>query len=168
MSDKKRLPLCQGRQSLTSVKMNDPMGTLNGGGFQLRHWTVYPSLNRLSRISGQDRSEIQVEPKHMDVLVHLAANAGEVVSKRDLLATTWDQQYVADAVLTRAVAELRRALGDSAQDPQFIETIPRRGYRLIADVEVAPSITEVPEPGWVPLLIAAGFGFALGWLLSRP
>ncbi len=103
----------------------------------------------------------------MDVLVHLAANAGEVVSKRDLLATTWDQQYVADAVLTRAVAELRRALGDSAQDPRFIETIPRRGYRLIADVEVAPSITEMSEVGWLPILVAAGFGFALGWLFSR-
>ena len=141
---------------------------MNGGDFCLREWTVCPSLNRLVLLSDENPAQIHVEPKHMDVLVHLAANAGEVVSKEKLLAGSWQQQYVADAVLTRAVAELRRALGDDAHDPRFIETIPRRGYRLIADVQ-----TPVQEPppsyglGWIFPAALLAFGFAVGWELSR-
>lgn len=104
----------------------------------------------------------------MDVLVHLAAHAGEVVPKRQLIASTWDQEYVADAVLTRAVAELRRALGDSAQDPTYIETIPRRGYRLIAAVSPPDSATAREDSGWPMLAAATMLGLAIGLLIARP
>ena len=91
-----------------------------------------------------------------------------MVSKEQLLATTWDQQYVADTVLTRAVAELRRALGDDAHHPRFIEAIPRRGYRLIAEVEATPA---APPPvcvtSWFLVGGMAVLGFAFGRLLSR-
>ena len=105
----------------------------------------------------------------MDVLVHLASQAGEVVSKKQLLAATWDRQYVAETVLTRAVAELRRALGDNAHDPRFIETIPRRGYRLIASVdepETTPSSVCVTT--WMLVAATAGLGFLVGWSLFGP
>ncbi len=100
--------------------------------FQLDDWLVQPSLNRLSR--GGD--SVQVEPKLMDVLAFLAANAGEVVSKDDITDAVWTDQFITDSVVTRAIAALRRALQDSAQSPRYIETISKRGYRLIAPTVV--------------------------------
>ncbi len=96
--------------------------------FQLDDWLVQPSLNRLSR-GGES---VQVEPKLMDVLAFLAANAGEVVSKDDITGAVWTDQFITDSVVTRAIAALRRALTDDAHNPRYIETISKRGYRLIA------------------------------------
>ncbi len=101
--------------------------------FELDDWQVRPSLNRLSR-GGED---VQLEPKLMDVLAFLAANAGEVVSKDDITGAVWTDQFVTDSVVTRAIAALRRALVDDAQNPRYIETISKRGYRLIAPVASA-------------------------------
>ena len=99
--------------------------------FRLGEWLVQPSLDRLSR-----RGEVvQLRPKVMDVLVHLAANAGEVVSKNALIDAVWARQFIADSALSRAVFELREALGDDPHAPRYIETISKRGYRLIAPVE---------------------------------
>jgi TolB-like protein/tetratricopeptide (TPR) repeat protein len=70
----------------------------------------------------------------MDVLVLLAAHPGEVVSKDAIITTVWSKRILADAVLSRAVFELREALGDDAQQPRFIETVAKRGYRLLAAV----------------------------------
>jgi DNA-binding winged helix-turn-helix (wHTH) protein len=84
---------------------------------------------------------VQVEPKVMEVLVCLARRAGRVVTKHELVREVWEGRFVSDDVVWRSVRELRRALGDEARAPRFIETIPRRGYRLLAPV------AEVPEPG---------------------
>jgi TolB-like protein/DNA-binding winged helix-turn-helix (wHTH) protein/Tfp pilus assembly protein PilF len=96
-------------------------------GFRLGDRAVYPALNRV--ISGGD--EHTVEGKVMDVLVALASNSDGIVSKNELLDTVWVNQDVSDGVLVRAIHELRRALNDSAQDPQIIENVPRVGYRLL-------------------------------------
>ena len=77
----------------------------------------------------------------MDVLTVLAVAAGKLVSKRELIDEVWRTEYVGDHALTQVIAELRAALGDDARDPSFIENIPRRGYRLVADViSVADSV----------------------------
>ena len=98
--------------------------------FHLGEWLVQPSLNRLSDGS----RTIQIEPRAMDVLAYLALHAGRVVRREEILDAVWQRRFVADATLYHAVAELRRALGDDAQRPRFIETISKRGYRLIAPV----------------------------------
>ncbi len=90
-----------------------------------------PSLNRLSK--GED--SVQLELKLMEVLVHLVGRAGELVSKRELIDAVWKVEVISDGTLTRAIALLRKALGDDARNPRFIETIPKRGYRFIAPVE---------------------------------
>ncbi len=136
--------------------------------FRLGRWTVEPSLNQLAF----DGNVVRVEPKLMDVLTELAAHAGQVVPKEQLIRAVWDREYLAGSVLTRAVAELRRLLEDDAHAPRYIETIPKRGYRLIAPV--AP-LGENDGDGAPPRarssswLIAAGFalGAALGWLSVR-
>jgi hypothetical protein len=70
----------------------------------------------------------------MDVLVCLAQHCGGTVPRSELLTQVWSGQYVAETALARCVAELRQALGDRAHQPTIIETIPKRGYRLVAPV----------------------------------
>jgi DNA-binding winged helix-turn-helix (wHTH) protein/TolB-like protein len=101
------------------------------GDFRLGQWLVCPKLNTVQA----DGPAIRLEPKLMQVLVCLAARPGEVVSKEELMRTVWADTFVTDDVLTRAISELRRVLGDDAKQPSVIETIARGGYRIIAAVE---------------------------------
>lgn len=71
----------------------------------------------------------------MEVLLALANAAPDPLTPQELLEQVWPDTVVVDNVVHKAVARLRRALGDDAQNPKYIETIPRRGYRLIAHVE---------------------------------
>ena len=77
---------------------------------------------------------MRLEPKVMQVLECLAATPGEVVSRDDLVARVWPDVFVTDDVLHRAIRELRRAFGDDTAKPAYVETIRKRGYRLIAPV----------------------------------
>ncbi|MBN2415017.1 PD40 domain-containing protein [bacterium] len=94
-------------------------------------WEIKP---RLSRISGP-QGTLTIPPKYMEVLVYLIANAGEVVSRDELLREIWADAVVVEESLTRAVSELRKILQDDPRAPRIIETIPKKGYRLIAPVE---------------------------------
>ena len=109
---------------------------------EVADWRVQPSLNRLSR----GDQVIQLEPKLMDVLVYLAQNAGRVVSKIDITDAVWPDVFITESVITRSIAGLRRSFGDDVKNPKFIETISKRGYRLIAKVEFQPSAPEPPSP----------------------
>ena len=112
------------------------------GGFRIAEWLVQPSLNRLS----DGVREVQVEPKLMDVLVYLAENAGQVVSKNDITDAVWPDLFITESVITRSIAGLRRAFGDDAKNPRFIETISKRGYRLIAEVDRGREAIRRPQP----------------------
>src|SRR5574337_1155674 len=83
------------------------------------------------RIAGPDKS-VRVEPKAMQVLVELARHAPAVRTRRQIEQTVWPRGYVSADSLTRCIAQLRRALGDDPKAPAFLETIPKRGYRLRA------------------------------------
>ena len=108
---------------------------------QLGAWTVDPPLNQLS-VAGQIT---RLEPKAMAVLMHLADRAGEVVSREALLAAVWPGVVVSDDSLTQVVIKLRKALGDDPQQPTYIQTISKKGYRLIAPV-VHPDAARQPGP----------------------
>ncbi len=101
-------------------------------GFHVGEWTAEPLRGQL--VSGDMREHI--EPRIMEVLIVLAENAGEVVERDALLLRVWGERAVTDEPLTRCVAELRRALGDTRKNPKFIQTIPKRGYRLVAPVSL--------------------------------
>jgi TolB-like protein/DNA-binding winged helix-turn-helix (wHTH) protein/Tfp pilus assembly protein PilF len=94
-------------------------------------WRVRADSNELERAGSQSH----VEPKVMELLVHLAGRAGEVVTRDELLAAVWPGVVVGDEALTQSMNKLRRALGDEAHHPRYIETIAKRGYRLIAPVQ---------------------------------
>jgi len=99
--------------------------------FRIGEWLVEPSLNRLSHGDTTIRLELQV----MNVLVCLAERAGEMVPRQEIVDRVWATGFVSDNSLNQAIKELRNVFGDDARNPSFIETIHRRGYRLIASVE---------------------------------
>jgi DNA-binding winged helix-turn-helix (wHTH) protein/Tol biopolymer transport system component len=103
---------------------------------------VEPSLNSVTGPAGSTR----LEPKAMHVLVCLAEHAGQVVAKEQLIRTVWPDTFVGDDVLTRCISELRRVFGDDAKEPRFIQTIPKSGYRLIAEVS-SSTLQALAEPG---------------------
>ena len=100
------------------------------GAFQLGDWTVEPELNALRK----DGVEQRVEPKVMRVLLALAAHGNRVVSKEALIAAVWPDTFVSDDVLTRCISILRRITQDDSHAPHFIQTVPKKGYRLLAPV----------------------------------
>jgi Tol biopolymer transport system component/DNA-binding winged helix-turn-helix (wHTH) protein len=99
----------------------------------------------------REGTPIPLEPKAFDVLACLLAHRERVVSKDELLETVWAGTFVTPNVLTRAVAQIRKALGDESQDARYIETIAKRGYRFIAPVTVPdPAGPVVSPPAFVP------------------
>ena len=78
--------------------------------------------------------EVQVPPRLMLLLELLVADAGKTVSRDELIEALWPRGFVNEEALSRAVNELRSLLGDNARNPEFIRTVPKRGYRLIADI----------------------------------
>lgn len=118
--------------------------------FKIGVWRVEPGLNTVSN----NGTIAHLEPKVMEVLVCLAAQPGDPVSKEQLLRTVWPDTFVSDDVLTRSISELRRVFADDAKDSRFIQTIPKRGYRLIApvisgndDIEVRSIPTPIAKAG---------------------
>src|SRR5262245_61866018 len=88
---------------------------------------------------------VPLKPKTFTVLHYLVTHAGQLVSKEALIDACWPETAVGDAVLKVCVAEVRKALGESAQTPRFITTIYRRGYRFIAPVtQAAAAEASVP------------------------
>jgi TolB-like protein/DNA-binding winged helix-turn-helix (wHTH) protein len=116
--------------------------------FQIASWLARPSLNTVSL----NEKTVHLEPKMMEVLVCLAEHAGETVLKEKLIQAVWPDTFVTDDVLTRSISELRRVFEDDAREPRFIQTIPKRGYRLLAPVtplsSSAPTVAlhESPAP----------------------
>ncbi|HEV8661495.1 MAG TPA: winged helix-turn-helix domain-containing protein [Thermoanaerobaculia bacterium] len=81
---------------------------------------------------------VAIRPKCFDLLVYLIENAGRVVSKEELLDKIWSDVVVNDATLNRTVTELRSVLGDDADDPKYVETVSRKGYKFIGEVSGVP------------------------------
>jgi DNA-binding winged helix-turn-helix (wHTH) protein/Tfp pilus assembly protein PilF len=121
--------------------------------FSIADRRVHPSLNR---IDGPDGS-VQLEPKVMEVLTFLAGRQGEVVSKEELVRAVWEGRFVSDDVVWRSIGELRRALGAA-----FIQTIPKRGYRLVIP---PPAAEPARRAHLIPRrLLAAAFLLGFGSL----
>lgn len=98
--------------------------------FRLGDWLVDPAGCVLEREGGR----AAIEPRLMEVLVVLCESSGEVVSTEQLLIECWRGTFHGDNPVHKTVAQLRRALGDSATAPRYIGTVRKRGYRLLAEV----------------------------------
>src|SRR5262245_7858665 len=95
-------------------------------------------LDAEERLLMRDGRITPLPPKVFDTLLVLVENSGRVVSKDELMQSLWPNTFVEESNLTQNISQLRRALGDGAAEAQYIETIPKRGYRFVASVQATP------------------------------
>jgi TolB-like protein/DNA-binding winged helix-turn-helix (wHTH) protein/Tfp pilus assembly protein PilF len=116
-------------------------------------WRIDAQAGAASR----DDESVRLEPKAVEVLSYLASRPGEVVSRAELEASVWPGAVVGYEAVTKTIIKLRKALGDSAREPRYIETIPKRGYRLIAEVGVVEqALAEPVAAGLAPRAVPDG------------
>ena len=112
-------------------------------------------LDSVSSSLWREGQLIALSPKPFAVLAHLVARAGEVVTKEDLLDAVWPDTAVSEGALKGCIRQVRQVLGETAQAPQYIATVHRRGYRFVAPVtaETRPAIgPEDPSRSPQPIL----------------
>jgi DNA-binding winged helix-turn-helix (wHTH) protein/TolB-like protein/Tfp pilus assembly protein PilF len=128
-------------------------------GFEFGPWTVIPERGLIR----DGETEQKLEPLVMDVFVVLASHGGEVVSKDQLIHEVWNGRPQTDDVITRCISALRRGLGDEARNPCFIETVQRRGYRVMLPAklpEPAPQLAaSEARDSMRPDVVMIGVGF---------
>jgi len=132
---------------------------------QIGEWLINAGLNELSRAD----EVVRLEPKVMEVLIFLVSRPDEVVSRESLLTAIWPGVIVGDDALTQAMIKLRKALGDDPKQPRYIQTVPKRGYRLLATVTPAATAGPVTTPTrqqqgshqYALILAAVGLGLLL-------
>ena len=112
--------------TLHPTALRRPSDTL----FRLGDWIVAPAAGALHRGEHTQR----LEPRAMDVLVRLSASAGETIAAEQLLVEIWRGTFYGDNPVHKAIAQIRRALGDTSSTPRYIETVRKRGYRVLVPV----------------------------------
>jgi len=106
--------------------------------FKLGVYHIYPKHNKVS----SEESVVKIEPKIMQVLCLLASNQGIVFSRQDIADKLWPETIVGLEVITRAIFELRKVLADDPKKPKYIETIARKGYCFIGQIEPITTPTQ--------------------------
>ena len=109
--------------------------------FCIGHWHIEPSLGR---VTGGDSEPSKLEPQVMAVLLCLAKQQGQVVSRETIEAQAWPNRIVGYDSLSTAIIKLRKAFADDSKNPRYIETVPKKGYRLI--MAITPAKTKKPKP----------------------
>jgi TolB-like protein len=119
-------------------------------GFKLGDRVVEPSR---CCITGPD-GERHVEPRAMQVLLALARRPGETLSRDELIEAVWKHPHVSDEALSHCISMLRQALGDERAQPRFVQTLPKRGYRLLPTPQ--PAAAAAVALAVLPLLNLSG------------
>jgi len=91
-------------------------------------------LDRENHILWRNEDRVPMAPKEFDILAYLVEHAGRVVTQDQILDALWSETYVNPEVLRKYILEIRKTLGDRPENPEFIETVPKRGYRFVASV----------------------------------
>ena len=94
----------------------------------------------------RDGEEIRLPPRALLILAYLLERPNRVVGKQDLIDAVWKEAFVGESSLTEAMGVLRQALGDSASDPGYIQTVHRRGYRFVAPLRVEAQAASTLAP----------------------
>ena len=97
---------------------------------KIGEWVIKPASGQVLK----DDKEHRLEPKAMAVLVYLAENAGEIVSRNELEESVWHGSVVTYEALTVTINKIRAAFEDDSRKPRYVETLAKRGYRLIAPI----------------------------------
>lgn len=149
------------------VKTGGRMASNSRRQFRLGAWSIRPETNSIAR-DGISRS---LQPLSMDILLYLAERRGSVVTSQELIDEFWRNRIVGDDAVYRRIADLRRNLDDDAKHPTYIETISKRGYRIVADVSWQESMPPAVPTGHRRMRTAAAIAsvaaisLAVTWFL---
>jgi len=102
---------------------------------------VDPQTNIIN-IAGKEK---RLEPKLIALLTYLTQNAHQVITRQQITEAVWPNVVVGEESITQAIFALRNVLNDDAKRPKYIETIPKKGYRFLADVEIIQATTKQPS-----------------------
>src|SRR6185436_1977650 len=108
---------------------------------QLLHFGEF-ALNVVRRGLYRGQERVRLTAKPLETLIFLVENRGRVVEKQEILNAVWKGTFVTEDTLVHAIREIRRALGDDRDNPRFILTVPREGYRFVCEVLTAPPFSE--------------------------
>jgi TolB-like protein/DNA-binding winged helix-turn-helix (wHTH) protein/Tfp pilus assembly protein PilF len=108
-------------------------------------------LDTANHLLWRNGDRVPLAPKAFDVLAHLVEHAGQLVTQDEILEALWSETYVNPEVLRKYILEIRRTLGDRPDNPEFIETVPKRGYRFVAPV-LEESAAEPPVVATSPAI----------------
>jgi len=125
---------------------------------------VKPQANLLIK-NGREK---RIETKVMSLLTLLVSQKEQVITRKKILTTIWPNVVVGDEAISQLIYSLRNALGDDAKNPQYIETIPKKGYRFIAEVnmvEETVSVSSLPEESTSNAQIKNKGNLPIKWLL---
>ncbi len=139
-------------------------------------------IDTRQRLLYREGELVPLSPKVADTLLLLLTRPGELIDKSECMSTLWPDTFVDEGSLARCVSQLRRALGDDAENATYVETVPKRGYRWIAPVELSddehasepdhPVTPAKTRTQWMiaaiaaVVVIAAAFG-SWAWYRSR-
>ena len=131
---------------MRSVVVDEKRPSLRFGGF-----TLNPEHHALFC----DKERLHITEKPLETLIFLVENRGRVVEKHELLDAVWRGTFVTEDTLVHAVREIRRILKDDKDNPRFIQTVPRQGYRFIGEVftEINPNEATAGEIAFAPLAV---------------
>lgn len=124
---------------LETANVNKNGYSANGYRYSFGQFTI----DRANRIVVRDGETVALTAKVFDILAVLAENPGRLLEKDELIERVWPGTYIEEGNLARNVSTLRRALGDDSKPHKFIETVPGRGYRFVAEVAY---VADIPEP----------------------
>src|SRR5215472_14214520 len=146
------------------------MGASNRDRTSIRFGTY--ELDLQGGVLRKEGARIRCQEQPLQVLAALVERPGELVTREELRHRVWPQDTFVDFdhALNTAIKKIRAALNDDADAPRYIETVPRRGYRFVAQVEQecvpGPALTPIPRPKHQWLVALAGVGAAVVALLG--
>ncbi len=126
--------------------MNDQIPAHRQLSYRVGEWLVSPTGCRLTC----DTTDVRISPRSMEVLVHLMERAGLAVTNKELLEAYWIGGVTSTNAVHKAIGELRQVFGDDRHQARYIETVQKRGYRLVADV------VRIEVPAGTPLINGTG------------
>ena len=109
--------------------------------YRFDQFTLEPDAHCLLR----SQEEITLRPKSFQTLVYLVEHKNRVVTKSELLNSVWSGTHVVESVVGKSVAEIRKALNDDVSKPRYVKTIPKLGYKWIANIESVPADNATPS-----------------------
>ena len=126
--------------------MENEVNNLTEAPFYIGNWYIEPSLGRITGTESGKSETSKLEPQVMAVLLCLVAQQGQVVSREKIEAQAWPNRVVGYDSLSTAIIKLRKALGDDSKNSRYIETVPKKGYRLIMSITSAEAKNAEPTP----------------------